>query len=117
MRQSLSRRERDPTATQSSRSTKSGFTFFHFLGDEAELRRAVGIDLLLVAEGDRFEREDSFALFDSAKHSEVFSFLPGVTLTANLNWVSAFPGAKRPGSTQILFRSPIFAQNAVKMQA
>jgi hypothetical protein len=117
MRQSLSRPERDSTATQSSQSTKSGITFSTFLGDAAQLRSVVGIDLLPVAEGDRFERENSFTRFDSAKHSEVLSFFPAVTLTANLNWANAFPRSKRPGSTQTLCGSPIFAQKAVKIQA
>src|SRR6266446_1481602 len=34
---------------------------FHFLSHEAELRNAIGVKLLLVMEGDRFEREDRFA--------------------------------------------------------
>ena len=38
-----------------------GVHLFHFLGHEAELRDAFRIKLFLVAEGDRFEREDCFA--------------------------------------------------------
>ena len=38
-----------------------GVHLFHLLGHEAELRDAVGVKLVLVAEGDRFEREDRFA--------------------------------------------------------
>src|SRR6516165_6876400 len=33
----------------------------HILGDETKIRRARGIDLLLVAEADRFKREKRFA--------------------------------------------------------
>src|SRR5205823_336622 len=35
--------------------------FFHFFGHEAELRDAVWIKLVLVAEGHRFQRKDCFA--------------------------------------------------------
>src|SRR5204863_4660138 len=34
---------------------------FHLLGDEAELRSAIGINLFFVAEGDGFQRQDRFA--------------------------------------------------------
>jgi len=42
-------------------SHQSGIDLFHFLGHEAKLRDAFGIKLVLVAEGDRFERENRFA--------------------------------------------------------
>src|SRR4029077_373371 len=38
-----------------------GVHLFYLLGHEPELRDALGVDLLLVAEGDRLEREDRFA--------------------------------------------------------
>jgi hypothetical protein len=37
---------------------------FHLLGHEAELRNALEVKLLLVAEGHRPEREDRFTSFD-----------------------------------------------------
>src|SRR5262249_13727719 len=40
-----------------------GINFFNLLRDKAELRSALGIDLFLVTEGDRFERMDCFAGF------------------------------------------------------
>ena len=40
-----------------------GIHLFNILGDEAKLRDALGVKLLLVAEGNRFEREDRFARF------------------------------------------------------
>jgi hypothetical protein len=38
-----------------------GIYFFHIFGQEAALRSALGIDLFLVAEGHRFQRQDRFA--------------------------------------------------------
>ena len=38
-----------------------GVHLFHLLGHEAELRNALGSSSVLVAEGDRLEREDRFA--------------------------------------------------------
>src|SRR5262245_38717261 len=40
-----------------------GIYFFHVLSHEAELRDAVGIQLLLIAKGHRFKRQDGFADF------------------------------------------------------
>src|SRR5438552_17527021 len=40
-----------------------GVHLFHLLSDEAKLRDALRVELFLVAEGYRFEREDRFAYF------------------------------------------------------
>ena len=40
-----------------------GVHLLHLLGHEAELRDALGVKLVLVAESDRLEREDRFARF------------------------------------------------------
>jgi predicted xylose isomerase-like sugar epimerase len=39
-----------------------GVHLFHLLSNEAELRDAIGVKLVLVAEGDRFERKDMHRL-------------------------------------------------------
>ncbi len=44
-------------------SDQIGVHLFHLLGNEAELRDTLGVKLLLVAEGDWFERENRFARF------------------------------------------------------
>src|SRR6266705_65708 len=63
-----------------------GIYFFHVLSQKAELSDAIGVKLVLVAERDRFEREDNFTglihrldlVFESLRGNDCAEFTVGI---------------------------------------